>query len=168
MVLILIGVIFIGACHKWGDWRNWELYYSTIIFYILAVFLCEVLMEDKPLWLIKGSFWQDFTANCFLAGVIFPCIIIMFLTNYPKNIIKQICYILSIVMGLSLIEYVTYIRKGIFFYNGWNIGWSILLYMGMLPLLRIHFKKPLLAWLILVVLVISGIFYFKINISGLR
>lgn len=117
--------------------------------------------------LLCGSSPADRLSDFILGFLIFPSIIIVYLSNYPKRKYFQMVYILAFTMSLSLIEYIVYLKKGILYYNGWNIGWSVLIYLGAFPLLRLHHTNPLLAWLIFFALTGAGIFYFKIPISQL-
>lgn len=168
MALIVMSLVCIGLCYKWGKWKNWKIYYSTILFYIIGMLTAEIITDDKPLWLIKYSFWNNTLADYFIGYFIFPCIIILFLSNFPKHKIRQIAYIFIFVFVLSSVEYVAHIRKAISYHNGWTFVWSILLYIGMFPLLQLHYKKPLLAWLIFFTMVMIGSFYFKISLIALK
>jgi hypothetical protein len=165
MTLIIIAIIFAGLCYKWGDWKNWKLYYSTFIFNFVGVLTENIIRDVKMLWEIHGSFWNDTTADYFISCFIFPSIIILFLSNYPKGIIRQIRHFLIFQTCLCSLEYIAYLNKGIFYYNGWSFIWSVFLYVGMFPLLRLHFRHPLLGWLALFVLVGGGLFYFKIPLN---
>jgi hypothetical protein len=166
MALITIAIIFIFLCYKWGDWKNWKLYYSTIIYSFVGVLTENIIRDEKKLWVIHGSFWNDTTTDYFISCFIFPCIIILFLSNYPKGIIRQIRYLLVFQLCLSSLEYIAYINKGIFYYNGWSFIWSVFLYIGMFPLFRLHYKHPLLGWLVLFTLIGGGMFYFNIPLSN--
>lgn len=168
MALIILSMIFIYLCYKWGDWKNWRLYYPTMLFYIIGVLIEHTITNKNKLWVIQGSFWNDFLADNFIAYFIFPFIIIIFLSNYPPKIIIQTLYIFMFVFSLSSIEYIAYVRKGISYHNGWTFGWSMLLYFGMFPLFRLHYKKPIMTWFIFFALVVGGMLYFKIPLSDLK
>lgn len=165
--LIILAIICICLCYKWGDWRNWKLYYSTMLFYFIGVLTSHILKDVKPLWLIHG-FLNDTSADYFMCFTIFPSIIILFLSNYPKRVAMQILYIFSFTSVLSIIEYIGFINSIIVFYNGWNMVWSFLVYIGMFPLLRLHYKKPLWAWTILLLMIGGGMFYFNIPFNSLN
>ncbi len=78
MPLVIIALIFILLSLKWGDWKNWRLYYPTILMYIIATLSSNLLTYKKELCIIRGSFWNDILANYFIACVIFPCIIVIY------------------------------------------------------------------------------------------
>ena len=162
MIRILLAIMFICLCFKWGDWKHWRLFYPTILFYIIFDLSYNILFYKKPLWLYTGSFWNSTFADYFVTFVTFPPSIILFLTNFPTKILKQVKYIVFWVFSVSFLEYIVYINGGIKYYNGWNIGWSILFNFIMYPLLFLNYKKPLLSWGIAIPLTFSLMFIFKI------
>jgi hypothetical protein len=168
LALVIMDIVCIGLCYKWGDWRNWKRYYSTMLFYIIGSLTENIITCEKPLWLFHGSYPIDRLADYFFGFLIFPCIIILFLSNYPKGRIRQITYLFAFIFVMSFVEYILYSSNEIEYYNGWNIGWSVLLYVGVFPLLRLHYKKPLWAMLLLFILVCGGMFYFKISLNNLK
>lgn len=164
---IVIAIVFICLCFKWGDWRNWKLFYPTILFFIISNLSYDILTYSKPLWLYGGSFWNHTFADYFIAFFTFPSVIILFLSNFPKNL-KQVWYITLWVFGMSFLEYIVHIKGGIRYYNGWNLGWSILFNSIMFPLLFLNYKKPLLSWIVSIVLAFAFMFIFKVPFSSLR
>jgi len=168
MELIIISMICIGLCYKGGDWKNWRRYYPTIIFYVVVAITSHIITVNKPLWVIHNFFNIDILANYFMSFFIAPSIIILFLSNYPNQKIKQIVHIIFFVSIPSLIEYIGYLRKTITYHNGWSFGWTIILYIGMFSIIRLHYKKPILACLIFFAMVVGGMFYFNISLSDLK
>lgn len=166
MVLVILGLIHICLCLKWGDWKNWRLYYPTILFYIIVDFNHMLLLTEKELWVIHG-FCNDTIADYFISFIIAPCVIILFLSNYPKRIIKQVFYIGVYVFIYSAIDYIAYFYKTIAYHNGWNIKWTIMLYISAFILLRLHYKRPLWAWLVFLILTGVVVFFFKISLKSL-
>ena len=163
-----MAILFICLCFKWGDWKNWKLFYPTILFYIISNLSYDILTYSKPLWLYGGSFWNDTFASYFVVFVSFPPLIILFLSNFPIKILKQVKYIVFWVLAMSFLEYIMHINGGIKYYNGWSIGWSVLFDFIMYPLLFLNYKKPLLSWIISIVLAFSLMFIFNIPFSSLR
>ena len=162
LALVILGIISIGACYKWGDWKHWKLYYSTLLFYNIGALTENIITSNKSLWLFYGSYSIDRLADYIFGFLIFPCIIIIYLSGFPKGILKQILFMLAFILFMSLVELILYYTRELRYYNGWNIGWSILLYTGVFPLLKLHYRKPLLAMLLLVILTVGGSLYFGI------
>ncbi|MBS5784411.1 MAG: hypothetical protein KID04_16235 [Clostridium sp.] len=164
MTLVVLGIVSIVACYKFGDLKNWEKYYSTILFYNIGALTENIITRNKPLWLFYGTHLTDTIADYVFGFLIFPCIIIVYLSNYPKAKIKQVLYTFAFISFMSLVELILYGINDLQYYNGWNVSWSILLYVGVFPLLQLHLKKPLLALLVLFILTIGGLIYFKVPI----
>jgi hypothetical protein len=155
---------------RWGDWKNWQKYYPTILYMITGNFLYNILTYHYPIWLYQKSILQNHTlTDIFNSFVIFPATILLFLPHFPhKGIIKKIGYIL-----LWMIFYISgewlLSKLGYFSYhNGWNLGWSVLFNIGMFTLLRVHYKKPLLAWGISVFIVLFLMIIFDVPINKMR
>ena len=168
MIRILVAIIFICLCFKWGDWKNWRVFYPTILFYIIFDLSYNILFYNKPLWLYTGSFWNSTFADYFVTFVTFPPLIILFLSNFPTKILKQVKYTVFLALGMSFLEYIMYITGGMKYYNGWNIGCSLLFDLIMYPLLFLNYKKPLLCWGITIPLVFSLMFIVNVPFSSLR
>jgi hypothetical protein len=166
--LIIIAVVCFGLCYKWGDWKNWKLYYPTILFYIIATLTAHILMEKQQLWSVHVLFDSDMLADYFMSCILFPPVVILFLCNYPKQITKKIMYIFVFVFTFSLTEYIAGIQKAITYGNKWNFISAILLYIGTFIMLPLHHKKPLFAWLILFAMAVGAMFYFHIFLSDLK
>ncbi|MDP4090545.1 MAG: CBO0543 family protein [Bacillota bacterium] len=167
MALIIMGLTLIFLCLKKGDLKNWRVYYPTILFYIVVDFSNVLLTSNKDLWEING-FWNDTLADMFISFAIAPFVVILFLSNYPKKVTKQIGYILLYAAVFSIIEYIAGVLKGIVYYNGWNYGWSIMLYITAFILFGLHHKNPLWAWLLLLILTGAVLLFFKISLLNLK
>jgi len=162
-----MAIFFLGLCYKWGDWRHWEKYYSTILFYIIVSINESILTNKKHLWLFYGSASVDQICDYVFEFVIFPCVIILFLSHYPNQKMKQIFYVLAYTLILSSFEFIFYVRKEIKYYNGWNPWWSVLLYTVAFSLLILHYNNPLLAWLFTFILTCGVTLYFGISLMSL-
>ena len=168
MPLIIISILFAGLCYKFANWENWYIYYPTITFYIIVSLTSHIVTYNISLWSIPVLIGNDSLSEYYIVCFIFPSIILLFLSNYPKQPFKKIAYLFSFVFILSLIEYVSYLGKYIFYGHGWTIGWSILLYIGMFMMIRLHYKKPLFAWLLFFPIVVAGMLYFNISLNDLK
>ena len=166
MALLLMGIIFGGACYKWGDWKHWKLYYPTLLFYMVGALTENIITAKKVLWLFYGSYPIDRLSDYIFGLLIFPSIEILFLSRYPKGFMRQLVYMLSFIGLMSLVELILYSTHLLVYYNGWTYGWSVLLYIGVFPLLRLHFKKPIVALVVLFALAIGGFIYFKLPLTA--
>jgi hypothetical protein len=167
---LTIAAVTLIAAWRWGDWKNWKLYYPTILFMIVGNFLYNILTYHYPMWMYKESLLPNHTiTDIFNSFVVFPAVLLLYLPHFPKRgMVKKVRYIiLWIIVFVSAEWFLSYF--GFFSYhNGWNIGWSFLFNIGMFIILIIHFKKPLLALTISVFVVIFLALYFDVPIEKMR
>lgn len=168
MSYIILGFIWIYACFKFGDWKSWKLYYPTILYYLVGDLSCKILTYNYPLWILQGFLGKNIFNDYFVTVVYFPCIIILYLSNYPDQLIKKIIHITFYVFILSSIEFIARFSGKIIYYNGWNLMWNTLFYFIMFIMIRLHYKKPFLTWFISMLLAFAVLFIFKIPFETIK
>lgn len=170
VILLLLAVVL---AWKWGDWRNWKQYYPTILYMIVGDLVYLVLSRNKPLWKYESSIFNGDFIEFLIAFVVFPCTCFIYFELYSKVIkTRRKVYIpLLFLFGASVytaIEWLSF-RLGAFSYhNGWNIYWSFGFNCIMFPLLLLHFQKPVLAWLLSIVLAFLMIYYFQLPFTLMK
>ncbi|UCZ54927.1 hypothetical protein LGQ02_09350 [Bacillus shivajii] len=149
-----------------GNYKNWKTHYSTILFIIAVSFFACVLTHDYPLWVYHETFLVSTRTmhELRLALVLLPTITLLYLTNYPykSKLLRQLTYTGIWAAVWSMVE-VGYVLLGIItFHNGWNIWWSVLVWLIMFLVMTIHHRKPPWAWFICVIFSVIVIIYFNI------
>lgn len=168
VALIILIIMSMFICWKYGDWRNWKLYYPTITYLIIGDLAYNILTSRMPLWSYNIKLINNISTDFLVTAFIYPCTVIMLLTYYPKLIKKQVAYVLFWVFIYSLVEYIATISDSFLYSNGWNIGWTILFNCIMFPLLYLHYKRPLWVWPISMVLASIVLYIFKIPLIFLE
>jgi hypothetical protein len=170
MHLIFNG-IFLGASLRWGDWRNWRKYHSTILFLWFGDLLYNVLCHDYRMWEYKESiFAENLLSNhtiisLLIMFVAYPATVLIYLSKFPKGTYKSISWILFWVTLYSLIEYINLKYLNLVSHqNGWTIGWSVLFNLILFPMLWLHFKKPIIALLTSIPIILFFVIYFNVPI----
>lgn len=164
---IILGIISLFAGYKWGDWRNWRLYYSTILFMILMDLIYNFLTYKYSMWEFETSFDKmllpNHTTVSFLVEFIyFSSTVLIYLRYYPTKKSKQPFYIAFWIAFYSSIEYISFVTwKGISYHNGWNIWWSIIINSLAFPILKLHYKQPLWAWFCSIIIITFFWIYFN-------
>ncbi|SHI21848.1 CBO0543 family protein [Desulfosporosinus lacus] len=168
MIYIIIRLtnftIWIIAGYIWGDWRNWSKYYSTILIFSSGNIVYNLVSNEYTLWDYTPTFVNSSVISLVMALTVFPSTVLIFIYHYPNyrsRIIKCI-YIFSWSVLYTLIELIFNLLGLIYYEHGWNLKWSFCFNMLTFPLLLLHWRKPPLAWLGIVVLGISLIFLFNI------
>lgn len=147
MYLIFLSVLSIFICYKLGDWRNWRKYYSTILFFILSSVVCIVLTYNHPLWLYKSVILSHTFTDLFISITVYPSTILVFLPHLPKRMTNSILHVSFYVAVYTIAEFIA-VKLGCFtYFNGWSIWHTLIFNYIMFPILILHYKKPLYAWL---------------------
>jgi hypothetical protein len=152
---IIYNFLFLLAGWKWGDWRNWEKYYPTILFLTLNDLLQNFLCYNHQLWNFQESifpfpFLNHTMISLMIMLIWYPATILIYLhyffkTNKWKT---RIFHFIFWVLLYTLIEIINLHLGLISHHNGWQIWHSFLFLIFMFIIFPIHYKNPLLAWLI--------------------
>lgn len=164
---IITVIVSLSTCYIWGDWRRWEKYYPTILFFILGNLVYRILFHNNLLWLYVSPLLNHTLIDILITFTVFPSTLMVFIPNYPRGTSKQVVYIFFWVCLYSAVEYISHILGAFKYDNGWNTLWSILFNISMFSLLYLHYKKPLLAWISAIAELIVCIVIFEANIMNL-
>ncbi|MFE7061002.1 CBO0543 family protein [Sutcliffiella sp. NPDC057660] len=172
---VVYNLIFLLIAWKWGDWKNWEKYYPTILFYIIGDLLHNFIMYNHHVWVFHENLLPELLPNhTFISLVImfvcYPATILIYLKYFfrTKSMIGRALQYGFWVAIYLVIEYVNLHFGLISHHNSWHMGWSLLFLMVMFALFPIHFKKPLVALILSIPFVLFLWFQFDIPIEKLK
>jgi hypothetical protein len=169
MTIIVLTLI---ATWRFGDWRNWKKYYSSILFTICINFAVSILTYTHSLWHFeKVLFIPNHTiADFMLKFTNFPAIVLTYLSRYPfkTRLYRQLVYIAFWVVIFSLLEGLSVLLKIETYHNGWNYWWSVVVWLSLFVGVTLHHTKPPLAWLLFFIGTSFLIVYFHIPISKMK
>lgn len=166
---ILINTLYLVAGFIWGDWKNWKNYYPTILFFIMGDFLYNFLLYNKPMWIFHDLILPNHTTITILAMVIsYATTVLIYIGKFPKDWKKRILWFLFWSGLFFSIEYINSKLGFINYHNGWNLWWSALFTAIIFFILPIHHKRPLLAWILSIVIIISLLILFNVKISDMK
>lgn len=142
-----LAIWLLVAVWLWADWKNWERYYSTLL-YMACMGVLYLFFAEQFFYLWK--FQPDFLLN--QPGVaslhtfwINPMIAFLFLSHYPTDHRRKLIHYLKWFIIFILIEWLAHQYGRITYQNGWNLGWSVFFDLIMLPMLRLHYTHKLWA-----------------------
>ncbi|MEH7082234.1 CBO0543 family protein [Neobacillus drentensis] len=141
----IIGVsTWILAAVRWGDWRNWYIYYPTILYFILGDALYYYVTYNHQLWSLVPTWPLKHELAC-LAGefIVFACTVLIFLGRYPSGHIVSIWWTAVWVFIYTANEWILLLTGTFKYHHGWMLYHSFLFNILLFTLLRFHFKKPL-------------------------
>ena len=156
-----IGIGWIYVAYRAGDWRNWRKYYPTILFFWCGDLIYNIVFYKKPLWVFENPAFSHQFTDLLSLFIVFTCTVLIFIPRYPKPFGKQLVYLGYWILLYSGIEWIFYVLGGITYENGWNIWWSVLHNVYQFILLIIHQSKPILAWVlsIIILFIIASVFH---------
>ncbi|WP_071393340.1 CBO0543 family protein [Bacillus tuaregi] len=166
---LLINALYVIAGYLWGDWRNWKTYYPTILFLILGDFLYNFLLYQKSMWLFHDLILPNHTLITLLAMVVtYSVTVLIYLGRFPESWIKRsIWFVLWSGIYLAA-EYFNYRLGFITYHNGWNFWWSVIFTGIIFMILPLHHKRPPVAWLLSIIIVISLLTIFGVKMSDFK
>ena len=165
MSYAFMGSILTIICWKWGDWRGWGKYYPTILYVYIGNVVYDMITCEKPFWAFGEIAKNNYVLELIIITLIYPATVILYLTFYPKTISKQISYIILCVAIFIGIEAIALYTDGFIYYNGWNLYYSIVFDFIMFPLIRLHYKRPLLVWPVSILLAFVFIWWFNVPLT---
>ena len=168
---ILIGLTAVLIAWRWGDWRNWKQYYPTYLFMTTVSFITDSLTHRHTLWYFCPTLFlpNNTVTAMFYAFTVYPATVILFLSRYPAGQYwRQGLYIAQWVAVYSALEAMAKTLGAMGHQNGWTIWWSALVDITMFTALRIHFFKPLLAWLVAILFAALILTVFNFSLGDLK
>jgi hypothetical protein len=148
-IILLLTTIL--ALFRFGDWKNIDKYYPTMLFVMVVNLSSSLLTYHHPLW----NFTPDYLVKTYTVVemlntyISLPSTAFIFLSNYPSSSFKSIsqyAYIGLWIFIYSTIEWADYIVGGISYHNGWSWQISIGFDFALFSFTRIHYSKPIWAW----------------------
>ena len=128
--------------------------------------LYEYLTRDNTMW----YFYPDFLFNEKMIVIIYalvtmPLSVLIFLSRYPQTSKKQLIYLTKWVFIYVFVETILLSFGRILYQHGWSLFHSLLFDMMMFPMLILHHKKPLWAYLVSIVIVFLLMHWFDVPMS---
>ncbi|WP_371364219.1 hypothetical protein SRRS_50290 [Sporomusa rhizae] len=147
--LVLLSSFIISAVAL-GDWKSAGKYYPTVLFIMVVNLTASFLTYHHVLWnfnpdaLVKTHTVLEIL-NSYIA---LPCTVFVFLSKLPSNKFYQYAFIGLWVSIFGTIEFIDKIIGGITYQHSWSWQVSIMFNFAIFSILRIHYSKPVWAWII--------------------
>ncbi|KAA9022301.1 CBO0543 family protein [Niallia endozanthoxylica] len=169
--MVSFGIMCIVLGLRFGDWRNIEKYYPTILFLVIGDLLYNIFTYSNPTWNYNESwlFPNHTLANVWIMITVYPATVMIYLYHFPKKRVNQvfyiafwvILYVITEIIGLHVLDLIDH-------FNGWNMWWSFLFDIILFVMLYIHYKRPFLAWGLSILVIIFFLNVFDVNLLYLN
>lgn len=173
MVNLVYAMIWFFALYKWGDWRNWDKYYPTLLFFMLwdLVYL-GLLADSYPMWSYnppesdKNLGITSTIVSLSVMVVKYPATVLIYLATFKnKTLLLKVANYGFWIGIYSINEWVDMKFNLIKYSNGWSFWWSVLFNLFLFFILKVHYKNPIVAWPLSVVFMLFLWFYFDVPAS---
>jgi hypothetical protein len=156
-LIFLLGVIATQA------YKQWKIYYKTMLFVSFCNFLYNFLCRDHLTWAYHPDLLLNHkTTDLINSFVLLPSITLLYLHFFPAKKNRQIIYYLSWIAGFSALEYLWFLFERISYQHGWNFFWSVGFYFAMFYTIRAHHTNLKIALLFSLAVIIFLLITFKI------
>jgi hypothetical protein len=173
---LVFGLIYVFLGWKFGNWKDFNKYYSTLLYLIIGDLLSQFLLFNHRMWMFHpvGKIDEWFGMKSHIVIVLikmvvqYPATIAIFLGRITSSKSQQI---LSIILwsGIYAINELVGMFSGVLTYHyGWNFWWDCTFNIMMFIMIFIHYKKPILAWILTIPIILGLWWMFDIPFSVLR
>src|SRR4051812_34920162 len=143
MHILLLAWLFLEN-YKNKTWKQLPKHYPNTLYVALFNWLYYFLVHHKLLWELQSKLFNKKTLKIIHICIINPLLILLYLSNLPNTLVKQFIYVVRWIIISTMVEWLFYKKGKIVFYHGWNIGWSIVIYIKMYLFCLLLNKKPIL------------------------
>ncbi|MCA1030771.1 hypothetical protein LCL95_07055 [Bacillus timonensis] len=171
MLAILYSIVWIIASFKLADWKNWRLYYPTILFSVVGDLLYEFISYNYPMWkMLENGLPYKAIPILLLALIGMPLSTFIYLSNYPEksSFWKKGLYVSLFVIVFVILEYFSVKFGAISYHNDWNLGWSTLFVIVMFIIMRIHYRNPAIALTLSIVFSLTLAAIFNLSFDKMK
>lgn len=162
---IFTAIVSVIAVLLLGDWRKWKEFHTTLLFFALGNIVYNFLTANYFLWRLDADFLSNHTlTELIYTFIVFPATAILYLGNYPEGIWKQIIHNLQWIFIYAIWEYVFNFTGSIEYQYGWTYWWSVAVLFVMFPLLKLHVKRPILAYILFALTCVIFVWLFEIPV----
>jgi hypothetical protein len=162
---IVLAILMIAAVWVRGDWRNWEKYHTVMLYFAVGNLTYNFLTANHFLWRLDSDIISNHTLTEMLyTFIIFPGTSLLFICNYPTKRLRVIIHYLYWIILYVGVEWIMTKTGHIDYQYGWSLLWSAGFDILMFPMIRLFYKKPLVAYLLSVPIAIFFLWYFNIPV----
>ncbi|MBT2736576.1 hypothetical protein [Bacillus sp. ISL-7] len=171
----IFAIIYVYIGWKFGKWKEFNRYYPTLLYLIIGDLLSQYLLFNHTMWMfhpygkIDELLFNNHTLIALTKMVIqYPVTIAIFLGRMTSSKKQQLFSIVLWSGIYSVNTLIAYFFGVITLHNGWNCWWDCAFNVMLFSMLFIHYKKPILAWILTVSIILGLWWIFDVPFSVLK
>jgi|GEM_PF-1673016 len=164
--MFIVGVTLAAVASAWTQraYRNWKNYNGTVSFMVLCNLLYYYFVQDNLLWEYKpGLLRHHRIAELVITFIAFPCTVLLFLDKLERTPTKPWVQIVKWCFIYCLIEFIAWKKHVIEYHHGWSYGWSCFFVATMFPILLLHHRKAIAAYVVSIAVILFYLLVFDIT-----
>ncbi|WP_209124710.1 CBO0543 family protein [Alkalihalobacillus sp. BA299] len=140
---VVLAILLLLFNIKRKTWRNIKKHYISILYVAFFNLLYYYICKHFILWDYKSKFLNVRLARGLHLFIIMPLLTLLFLSNVPNSLFKQVLYLSKWVCASATVEWFGLKKfNAIYFLHGWSLKWSILMYVLMYSFSYFVLKNP--------------------------
>ncbi|WP_127586423.1 CBO0543 family protein [Paenibacillus koleovorans] len=149
-----------------GAWRDWRKYHHTMMYFALGNLTYNFLTANYFLWkMIPDVLPNHSLTEMVYTFVVFPASALMFLYRYPADSKQKLWHYVKWI-GIYIVAEWFFTTNGRMSYqHGWSLMWSALFDVTMFPMLRLQYKRPLVAYIFSVAMCVFWLWLFEVPVD---
>lgn len=166
IIAITLFLLLLNLIKK--TWIEWKTYHTTILYISVCNVFQNMVSGDYLLWKFNPlGFPSHEHADIFMSFVSLPLLALLYLTNFfRKTLFKEkIRTMLFWTITSIIIQYIAYKWHFVTYHHGYKFWMEILFYIAMYSFLPLHHRRPVLTYLLTVLVAMFFIFYFDVPIG---
>ncbi|WP_426452042.1 CBO0543 family protein [Paenibacillus sp. S-38] len=157
------------VCFLWAKgWKAAPRFHSTVLYMISANVLYFVFTTNYLLWAFVPDvpLYPIFNELLYTL-IVFPCSVVLFLKGCPEEKGLPVWHYLKWVAFFAVPEALYAYTGHIAYGHGWSWGWSAAFDLMMFPMLWLHSRRPVLAYILSVGITTLLLYLFRVPLAGL-
>ncbi len=160
---VILATILILLNIKNKTWKNVNKHYISVLYVAFFNLLYYYICKHFILWDYKSNYLNVRWVRGIHLFAIMPLLTLLFLSNMPNNLFKQVFYLSKWILTSVVVEWFGLKKfNAIYFLHGWNLAWSSLMYLLMYMFSYLILINPVLVGILSACSVVILMVKFKV------
>lgn len=164
---IALALIAIFTSWRFGKWSRFRDYHLTMLFLTATDLIYNFITHSTGyfLWRMPREFFLNgIMIELLWMLIILPAAVLLFLSYYPGVLRYKLLYILGWTQFYTTLEWFFHRYGRIQYFHGWGVWQSFVFYIIMFTGIRLFYRKPVVGYLVFIIVTLFGIWGYRVPI----